>query len=52
MTETCPYIEPPTIPEGLTCAEYRINRPLPKAPRVRRRLMWTARSRVRIPVPA
>jgi hypothetical protein len=22
-----PYIEPPTIPEGMTCNEYRINRP-------------------------
>jgi hypothetical protein len=22
-----PYIDPPTIPEGLTVSEYRINRP-------------------------
>jgi hypothetical protein len=24
---TCPYLEPPTIPEGMTVNEYRINRP-------------------------
>jgi hypothetical protein len=24
---TSPYLEPPTIPEGMTCHEYRINRP-------------------------
>jgi hypothetical protein len=24
---TSPYIEPPTIPEGMTCSDYRINRP-------------------------
>jgi hypothetical protein len=24
---TSPYIEPPTIPEGMTFNEYRINRP-------------------------
>jgi hypothetical protein len=31
-----PYIEPPTIPEGMTCHEYRINRPKPKISTLRR----------------
>ena len=31
-----PYIEPPTIPEGMTCNEYRINRPRPRHSSLRR----------------
>jgi hypothetical protein len=31
-----PYIEAPTIPEGMTCAQYRINRPRRKASTIRR----------------
>jgi hypothetical protein len=38
MRNVCPYIEPPTIPEGMTCAQYRINRPRPKVSGVRRLL--------------
>jgi hypothetical protein len=34
----CPYIEPPTIPEGITVREYRINRPPRKVPILRRAL--------------
>jgi hypothetical protein len=33
---TCPYIEPPTIPDGMTIHEYRINRPTPRVSMVRR----------------
>jgi hypothetical protein len=33
-----PYIEPPTIPEGMTVREYRINRPSRKAPGIRQLL--------------
>lgn len=28
MTTISPYIETPTIPEGMTIQEYRINRPI------------------------
>lgn len=35
---TCPYIEPPTIPEGMSLREYRINRPQRKFSVVRRLL--------------
>ena len=38
MSAVCPYIEPPTIPEGMRVREYRINRPRRKASRVRRLL--------------
>jgi hypothetical protein len=31
-----PYLEPPTIPEGMTVAEYRINRPHRKVSGIRR----------------
>jgi hypothetical protein len=31
-----PYLEPPTIPEGMTVAEYRINRPRRKGSGIRR----------------
>jgi hypothetical protein len=37
-----PYIEPPTIPEGMTFHEYRINRPKPRASTVRRLLVRVA----------
>jgi len=33
-----PYIEPPTIPAGMTCHEYRINRPKIRASVLRRAL--------------
>ena len=34
-TYVCPYLEPPTIPEGVSVSEYRINRPRPrKRPRI------------------
>ncbi|MFL5896319.1 MAG: hypothetical protein ACJ76Z_14560 [Thermoleophilaceae bacterium] len=38
MSAVCPYIESPTIPEGMSVREYRINRPRRKVPRVRRLL--------------
>ncbi|HEX6715393.1 MAG TPA: hypothetical protein VF066_18520 [Thermoleophilaceae bacterium] len=38
MSAVCPYIEPPTIPEGMSVREYRINRPRRRASRVRRLL--------------
>jgi hypothetical protein len=31
-----PYIEPPTIPEGMTFNEYRINRPNVRVSKLRR----------------
>jgi hypothetical protein len=34
--EPNPYLEPPTIPEGMTVWEYRINRPAPKVSTFRR----------------
>jgi hypothetical protein len=36
MRTVSPYVEPPTIPEGMTLAEYRINRPAAKVYRIRR----------------
>jgi hypothetical protein len=36
--EQNPYLEPPTIPEGMTVWEYRINRPTPKVSTFRRML--------------
>jgi hypothetical protein len=39
MDSVCPYIEPPTIPEGMTVREYRINRPQRRVPIVRRVLV-------------
>jgi hypothetical protein len=38
MSTACPYIEPPTIPEGMSLREYRINRPQRKLSLVRRLL--------------
>jgi hypothetical protein len=38
MRTISPYIEQPTIPEGMTSAEYRINRPRAKRSAVRRLL--------------
>jgi hypothetical protein len=43
VTYVSPYIEPPTIPEGMTCAEYRINRPAAKVSTIRRLLGSTRR---------
>jgi hypothetical protein len=39
MESVCPYIVPPTIPEGMTVREYRINRPRRRVPIVRRVLV-------------
>jgi hypothetical protein len=36
--EPNPYLDPPTIPEGMTVWEYRINRPAPKVSTFRRML--------------
>jgi hypothetical protein len=33
---TCPYIDPPTIPDGMTIHEYRINRPPARRKIIRR----------------
>jgi hypothetical protein len=44
--ELNPYLDPPTIPEGMTVWEYRINRPAPKVPTFRR-VLRGARSRNR-----
>jgi hypothetical protein len=38
-----PYIEPPTIPEGMTAQEYRINRPRVRTSAFRRILDVVAR---------
>ena len=38
-----PYIEPPTIPEGMTCHEYRINRPPVRVSAFRRMLRVAVR---------
>jgi hypothetical protein len=35
---TSPYLEPPTIPEGMSVHEYRINRPHVRATGIRRLL--------------
>ena len=43
MTYVCPYLEPPTIPEGMSLREYRINRPRRKRSRVRRLVLIGAR---------
>jgi hypothetical protein len=40
---TSPYIDPPTIPEGMTAHEYRINRPSVRASAFRRVLRAVAR---------
>jgi hypothetical protein len=39
---TSPYIDPPTIPEGMTAAEYRINRPSLRLSTFRRLLRQVA----------
>ena len=38
-----PYIEAPTIPEGMTCHEYRINRPKVRTSGFRRLLRVVVR---------
>jgi hypothetical protein len=38
-----PYIEPPTIPEGMTAHEYRINRPYVRSSAFRRLFHVVAR---------
>jgi hypothetical protein len=43
MRTISPYIEPPTIPEGMTCVEYRINRPTLKRSMIRRLLRSSRR---------
>jgi hypothetical protein len=43
MRDVSPYIDRPTIPEGMTVVEYRINRPNPKVPGVRQRLLAALR---------
>lgn len=37
-----PYIDPPSIPEGMTIQEYRINRPKARVPAVRRIVRYLA----------
>ena len=43
MRTVSPYIEPPTIPEGMTFWEYRINRPPAKVSKIKRLLRATRR---------
>jgi hypothetical protein len=43
MRTGSPYIDPPSIPVGMTCAEYRINRPAKKASGIRRLLQLSPR---------